>query len=308
MPSRPSFVVIAAALIVMACTPLRMGESQSALSQLLERQRACDAKKAENKLTNPKDVAECIDTSGGLVALAREMAQEAGKPGTNAPNAVFFYRRAATAAWRSEEPKAMQEAITYAKAGSDLCGGDRSRSEIAPGDCALLSLIPAAVTHDEAMIAFRALENEVAGKGTPETLREYTAPTATPLAGVGAELNTRIGAPAQRAFEGWSLLGDALPAICRSDVDPSVRNYANIVRQDMINNLKLIYDRIELRTGRGYASGDYDAACVVTRQGDKISSVGISSLADRDDLPDRVTRAAWCRWQTAQRNAAEICR
>jgi hypothetical protein len=93
--------------------------------------------------------------------------------------------------------------------------------------------------------------------------------------------------------------------ICPNDVDPTVRSYASVLRQDMTANLKSFYDTMNatMPFGSGYSDADYAAACTPGS-----GSVGIASISGRDDLANRTNRAAWCRWQTAQRNAAEICR
>jgi hypothetical protein len=303
MQVRASTVLAGLGLFLFGCTPMRMGETQVSLSRLQEKQDACDAKMDAPLTLDDRSIAECLDTSNALAALAQEMAQEAGKANTSRPDAVFFYRRAATAAWRSEQPKSMQDAIGFARATMELCA-DRSRSEIAPGDCGVVQFIEANVTHDRAMLAFRRLKADIDAKLPSERKPIYLSDSPTPLAGAAAELNTQLGNLAQRAFEGWSLTDKAAPAICSIDMDPTVRQYATALRKRMGSNLKSLYDAMNatLPFGSSYSEGNYDAACRPESGG-----VTITPLPGRNTLEDRVNLAAWCRWRTIVQSKPEPC-
>lgn len=285
-------VVLSAVLLVAACAPIRMGQTQATLVDLLDRQARCDAERV-SRAPDQRRATECIEISDALAKMAGELAEEARKTGASAPNAVFFYRRAATAAWRSELPKAMKDAITYAKAGTDICARAGAASEVPPGDCALAALIPALVTHDEGLIAFRPLSRPD-GVGNQEARlvhllgKEYGNkkwPTDAPLVGAS-----------NSAYSGWQTLREAAAkAACHKAVDRSVQDYVRYVHADMVNNLHSMSQTIANAAGPSHADNDSEYKKVCEKE-----SV-TRSLYDAA-FHERVKSELWCRWQYAKRN------
>ena len=289
--------VTAVALALAACTPLRMGESQATLTRLLARQAQCDLD-AKKSALDLRKATECGEVTDGLVKLASELAEEARKPGTSAANAVFFYRRAATAAWRSEQPKAMQDALTYARAGTQLCPGERQASEIPPGDCALMHVIPSLVAHDEGVLAYRSLTASTPPNKAARQRLLFGDDHDKPL----DASSTPIGAASGKTYAGWIALREAMPQACRAGVDESVRTYVGTVHADMVMNLQRIHEQIFLAADKAYTDTDYASVCEV-RAGQDGRAIGVRFRSQSSDiLRERANGEAWCRWQFAKQN------
>ena len=103
-------MLAAVGLILVACTPMRMGLQEATLEGLLEKQAACDQQRKQGFATDAKMI-ECQNNGNALEKSAGEYAAEGGRQ-ANAANKVFWYSLAATAGWRSQRPQGMQDAIT----------------------------------------------------------------------------------------------------------------------------------------------------------------------------------------------------
>jgi hypothetical protein len=288
-----SKLILPALLLVAGCAPLRMGETQATLVDLLNRQERCDSQRAAGAL-DQRSATECIEISDALVKMAGELGEEARKTGTSKPNAVFFYRRAATAAWRSEVPKAMNDAITYAKAATEICPKPGAESEIPPGDCALAALIPALVTHDQGMIAYRPLSRSD-GLGDQEERRKLL---------LGADYATKTwpaDAPlvdaSKSAYGGWTMLrAAAVKNACDKALDPSVQDYVGRVHADMVKNLQSMSRTMSNAVpGLPHADGEYAKVC----EKDTVTS----DQGKRDaKFQERAKSELWCRYRYAASN------
>jgi hypothetical protein len=146
-------MLAAVGLIMVACTPMRMGLQEATLEGLLEKQAACDQQRKQGFTTDAKMI-ECQNNGNALEKSAGEYAAEGGRQ-ANAANKVFWYSLAATAGWRSQRPQGMQDAITYADEGVNICD---KNSGIQPGDCAFMYAIPAFVANESVTTAFIDLE------------------------------------------------------------------------------------------------------------------------------------------------------
>ena len=287
----------AVALALTGCTPLRMGESQATLTRLLEGQAHCDAAAKKPPLEVRRAI-ECREVADGLAKLAGELAEEARKPGTSAANAVFFYRRAATAAWRSEQPKAMQDAVTYARAGAQLCPRERQASEIPPGDCALMHLMFGLVAHDEGVLAYRSLLASTPGSKPERQRRLFGNDHDKPLDASSTPMGTASG----KSYAGWIALREAMPQACRAGVDESVRAYVGTVHGDMVMNLQRVHEQVFLAADRVFTDADYAGACEVLAAQDG-RAIGVRFKSQSTDiLRERANGETWCRWQFAKQN------
>lgn len=286
-----SKTVLSAVLLVAACAPIRMGETQATLVDLLNRQARCDAERTPaSGVLDQRRATECIEISDALGKMATELAEEARKTGTSKPNAVFFYRRAATAAWRSEVPNAMNDAITYATAATNICPQPGEASEIPPGDCALAALIPALVTHDKGMIAYRPLRRTGGLNEEPkrvlllgEKYSEKKWPDGVPLVRAS-----------HSAYEGWKMLHDtAAKRACDEALDPSVLAYVQVVHTDMVENLHSMSRTMADAAGSTHSDADYNKVC---------ETDSVKASLQGAAFHERVDNELWCRWQYAKGN------
>jgi hypothetical protein len=143
-------------LLTVACTPMRMGLQEATLERLLEKQATCDGLRKQGFETDAEMI-ECQNNSNALEKSAGEYAAEGSRQG-QAANKVFWYSLAATAGWRSQRPRGMQDAITYADEGVKIC--DDNPGGIQPGDCAYMYAIPAFVANESVGTAFLDLKNQ----------------------------------------------------------------------------------------------------------------------------------------------------
>lgn len=164
-------MLVAIGLITVACTPMRMGLQEATLEGLLEKQATCDQQRKQGFKTDAKMI-ECQNNGNALEKSAGEYAAE-GSRQTNSANKVFWYSLAATAGWRSQRPQGMQDAITYADEGVNICD---KNSGIQPGDCAFMYAIPAFVSNESVTIAFIDLEASAgkAAEGQPLSEKKLT--------------------------------------------------------------------------------------------------------------------------------------
>lgn len=290
-----------------ACTPMRMGESQATLDRLLVRQAECDR---TPQGTDGKALLDCANVKDSLAKLASELAVEARKMNTSAPNAVFFYRRAATAAWRSEEPKAMDSTAEYADEGISLCGAEPGKNGIPPGDCALLGTISSLALADRAALEFKELRTVADGAAsTTEKVKIYQAPSDTAATTrVTAPGVTRLGASSQRIFTAWVRLSAGLGQknICGAEVHDSVRKYVRDQETFVTGNLKVVSD-IARRTvpPQDADPATYAEWCESLDRG----GIALKDIPGKMDLTLQVHRWAWCRWKWADdhKSKPEAC-
>ena len=136
------FLMAMMGILVVACTPMRMGLQEATLENLLEKQADCDRLR-QNGFGSNAEMVECQNNSNALEKAAGEYAVEGGRQ-TNPANSVFWYSLAATAGWQSRRSQGMQDAITYADEGVKICDDNPG---IQPGDCAYMYAIPAFVAN-----------------------------------------------------------------------------------------------------------------------------------------------------------------
>jgi hypothetical protein len=151
-------------LFTAACAPMRMGLQQATLERLLEKQALCDQMRKTN-FKNNSEMIECQNNGNALEKSAGEYADEGARQGDPA-NKVFWYSLAATAGWRSQRARGMQDAISYADEGGKICDDNPG---IQPGDCAYMYAIPAFVANESVGTAFIDLKNQAdnAAEGKP---------------------------------------------------------------------------------------------------------------------------------------------
>jgi len=143
------FLMATLGILVVACTPMRMGLQEATLEKLLEKQGDCNQLRQKGLMSNTKMV-ECQNNSNALEKAAGEYAVEGGRQ-TNPANSVFWYSLAATSGWQSQRSQGMQDAITYADEGVKICDDNPG---IQPGDCAYMYAIPAFVANASVVTQF----------------------------------------------------------------------------------------------------------------------------------------------------------
>jgi len=148
-------LMAAIGILVVTCTPMRMGLQEATLEKLLEEQIDCDLLRQSGFKSNSRMV-ECQNNSNALEKAAGEFAKEGGRQ-TSAANKVFWYSLAATAGWRSQRPLGMQDAITYADEGVKICDDNPG---IQPVDCAYMYAIPAFVSNADVANQFTDLNHK----------------------------------------------------------------------------------------------------------------------------------------------------
>ena len=164
---RAVLLSIALGIIVVSCTPMRMGLQEATLEKLLEKQADCDQLR-QNGLISNAGMVECQNNSNALEKTAGEFAAE-GRRQTNPANKVFWYSLAATAGWQSRRPGAMADAITYADEGVKICDDNPG---IQPGDCAYMYAIPAFVSNASVATSFIDLEQMATGAAANGSMAE----------------------------------------------------------------------------------------------------------------------------------------
>ena len=227
-------------LVAAACSPMRMGLQQATLERLLEKQALCDQLRKEN-FKNNSEMIECQNNRNALEKSAGEYADEGARQGHPA-NKVFWYSLAATAGWRSQRARGMQDAISYADEGGKICDDN---PDIQPGDCATMYAIPAFVANESVATAFIDLENQAdkatGGKPVSEKKKALQELYLT----LQPKGSTRIEAMAATLLrDGWASLQTARQKVHELEgVHPDVICALEINQKRMVSNLNALHVR-----------------------------------------------------------------
>ena len=327
---RTAIVACGAAALLSACTPLEMGTASRNLSELQKQQQSCRTSTGDfsKAYQNEEQMRECQATSLGLAKLHDDMLKLAKKPDTDARNAVYYYRIAATAAWQSFDPNVMENAREAARSGLELCEGP-DRNSLQPGDCATLGIVAPLVGQDIATLRFNRLKamaaNMPAGPTNAEKLaarRKALLSAVIPDDGTAPTPGaTRLGANARLLFEdGWRALAARWSLLKNDRVHPSMCKYAVDQETEIVGNLKSRFDELRDTYPVGTrpeppADATWKTSCKVVPGTDR-APVDVSLPDDiaGEDLAGQVHRLTWCLWKTAEMtkkekrsNAATFC-
>lgn len=239
------------ALLVAFCAPMRMGVQETTLEKLLEQQAQCDTlrkKGFEREISDDTEqkrmMLTCQNNAVALEKVSGEFAAEAKKQRDPA-NQVFWFNLAATAGWKSQTSKGMQDAITYADEGVRICN---TTAGIQPGDCAYMHVTHAFVANDMVALEFRKYEDEArkAGEagvgGTPRdrirALQEY-------YLKLGESGATRIEEMASTLLsDAWLAFQDSWETICEVEgIHPDVIKTIAEDQGGVVENLKTLHER-----------------------------------------------------------------
>ena len=234
------FLSMVIGIMVVTCTPMRMGLQEATLEKLLEKQAACDQMRQNGLLSNARMV-ECQNNSNALEKAAGEFAAE-GSRQTNAANQVFWYSLAATAGWQSRRPQGMADAITYADEGVKICDDNPG---IQPGDCAYMYAIPAFVSNASVATSFIELEQMASGAAADGSKAEKKKALQKLYLFLQPDGMTRIETMASRLQRnGWETLQIALQKVRRLEgLHQDVICALEANRQDIVENLETLHNR-----------------------------------------------------------------
>lgn len=282
--------VMAATALLVACTARDMGTADANLATLVVKQLEC--RKDTDHFSLPykslEAAATCESVASGLVSLSLDAAEAAGETGIDPRNAVFFYRRAATAAWQSHVPEALADVAVYASAGLNICDSDEN---IQAGDCALLAVLPALAGHDAAARDLAALKQV-----------DYLSPAGSVAAATPAQpAETRLGDVSRRMFEAWRGLRGATSRFCAAAVHPSLRGYVRAQDETILTNLQGVADKAArlLSPLPLMTRARYDTLC--EEMDGTLPDVRLQDASESVPLASRLHGLAWCQWQRAVR-------
>lgn len=234
------FLLIPMGIMVVTCTPMRMGLQEATLEKLLEKQVACDQLRQSGLMSDARMV-ECQNNSNALEKAAGEFAAE-GSRQANAANQVFWYSLAATAGWQSRRPQGMADAITYADEGVKICDDDPG---IQPGDCAYMYAIPAFVSNASVATSFIQLEQMATIAAADRSMAEKKKALQKLYLFPQPDGITRIEAMASRLQRnGWETLQIALQKIRRLEgLHQDVICALEANQNDLVGNLETLHKR-----------------------------------------------------------------
>jgi len=227
-------------LFAAACSPMRMGLQQATLERLLEKQALCDQMRKTN-FKNNSEMIECQNNRNALEKSAGEYANEGARLGHPA-NKVFWYSLAATAGWRSQRPRGMQDAITYADEGGKIC---EDNPGIQPGDCAYMYAIPAFVTNESVSIGFIDIDRKAENAEKKETVAERKKALQELLLSLQPNGSTRIEAMASTLlWDGWASLQTSWEKVGKLEgLHPDVICALEKNQKRIVDNLSALHTR-----------------------------------------------------------------
>jgi hypothetical protein len=240
------------ALLVFACVPMRMGVQEATLEKLLEQQVQCDALQGgvsaagvSDKKMQKRMMVVCQNNAVALEKASGEFAAEA-KGQRDPANQVFWYNLAATAGWKSQSSKGMQDAITYADEGARICN---TKAGMQPGDCAYMYVTHAFVANEISALEFRKYEERA--KKAEEELGAEGKPTDRKRAlqayylKIGESGATRIEEMASTLLrDAWLAFQDSWETICKVEgIHPDVIKTIGEDQNEVVENLKTLHDR-----------------------------------------------------------------
>lgn len=237
---RVIFLMVAMAILMVACSPMRMGLQEATLERLLDKQVDCDRLRQNGSMSNNRMV-ECQNNSNALEKAAGEYAAEGGRQ-TNPANKVFWYSLAATAGWQSRRPQGMEDAISYADEGVKICDENPG---IQPGDCAYMYAIPAFVSNASVAALFIDLEQMAASAAAGKSEGEKNEALQKLYLNPQPAGMTRIETMASLLLHnGWETLHIALQNIRKlKDLHPDVVCALEANQNDIVANLETLHKR-----------------------------------------------------------------
>ncbi len=304
-------------LFTAACSPMRMGLQQATLERLLEKQALCDQMRKAD-FTNNSAMIECQNNRNALEKSAGEYADEGARQG-NPANKVFWFSLAATAGWRSQRARGMQDAISYADEGGKICDDNPG---IQPGDCAYMYAIPAFVANESVGTAFIDLRNQAdnAAEGKPVSEKKIALQQLYLALHPGG--STRIEAMAATLLrDGWASLQTAWQKIHTLEgLHPDVICALAKNQQRMVGNLDTLHARANTlpllpENTDWLAENLCDDGNInpETTTGLNLAPAGADfATLDEDGKRSLIHRAmvdTYCKWQYAeQHTTSETCR
>ncbi|MFH1982731.1 MAG: hypothetical protein ABIL58_12885 [Pseudomonadota bacterium] len=201
--------------------------------------RASDLIRTDNELTRllvevrPNDQAGAAMYLSGLAAHAKDEADALRTIQGKKPDAIAYYRIAATAYWRSGNPEVVNELFEVSDAGSELCSqlGDNAPDR----DCLFLRLV----------IPFAGLEANANGNG---------------LSGVLASVNFTDNAETPKEIETMGKISDAL-----NQTKPVVQKILAIGKDERLVSHPGMHDYYCTNAKKAFGYYDSTAAVFVTK-------------------------------------------